>query len=92
MDLEPTITERRRKTRSSIYRYLYETGDFCSKQSLANALSLSLPTVYQNLNELMDAGLVEYSGEQRSTGGRKAMNSRSAGPSSPRARQSSHTR
>jgi predicted NBD/HSP70 family sugar kinase len=73
MDLEPTITERRRKTRSSIYRYLYETGDFCSKQSLANALSLSLPTVYQNLNELMDAGLVEYSGEQRSTGGRKAM-------------------
>lgn len=71
--MEPTITERRRKTRSSIYRYLYETGDFCSKQSLANALSLSLPTVYQNLNELMDAGLVEYSGEQRSTGGRKAM-------------------
>ena len=73
MELETTITERRRQTRSSIYRYLYETTEFCSKQSLAHALSLSLPTVYQNLNELMEAGLVKFSGEQRSTGGRKAM-------------------
>ena len=73
MNLEPTITERRRQTRSSIYKYLYETTEFCSKQSLARELSLSLPTVYQNLNELMEAGLVGYSGEQRSTGGRRAM-------------------
>ena len=73
MNLEPTITERRRQTRSSIYQYLYGTTEFCSKQSLARELSLSLPTVYQNLKELMDAGLVDYSGEQRSTGGRRAM-------------------
>ena len=73
MNLEPTITERRRQTRSSIYQYLYGTAEFCSKQSLARELSLSLPTVYQNLKELMDAGLVDYSGEQRSTGGRRAM-------------------
>lgn len=32
--------------------------------------------MYQNLNELMDAGLVRHSGEQRSTGGRKAGSER----------------
>lgn len=73
MELEATITQRRRQTRSNIYHYLYHTAEFCSKQSLAHDLSLSLPTVYQNLTELMEAGLVCYSGEQRSTGGRKAM-------------------
>ena len=73
MELEATITERRRQTRNSIYRHLYESRDFCSKQSLARDLGLSLPTVYQNLTELMNAGLVRNSGEQRSTGGRRAM-------------------
>ena len=73
MELEATITERRRQTRNSIYRHLYESKDFCSKQSLARDLGLSLPTVYQNLTELMHAGLVRNSGEQRSTGGRRAM-------------------
>ena len=73
MELEATITERRRQTRGSIYRYIYDETGFCTKQSVATALKLSLPTVYQNLNELVDAGLAEYSGEQRSTGGRKAM-------------------
>lgn len=72
MELESTITERRRQTRSSIYLHLYNTTEFCSKQSLAHDLSLSLPTVYQNLTELTDAGLVRLSGELRSTGGRKA--------------------
>ena len=73
MELDRTITERRRQTRSSIYQYLYHHKGFCSKQTVAQDLGLSLPTVYQNLTELMDAGLVRYSGEQRSTGGRRAM-------------------
>ena len=73
MELGSPITERRRQTRSSIYQYLYRHKGFCSKQTLAQELGLSLPTVYQNLTELMDAGLVRYSGEQRSTGGRRAM-------------------
>jgi predicted NBD/HSP70 family sugar kinase len=72
MELKEPITERRRQTRNSIYRYLYNAKGFCSKQSIARDLSLSLPTVYQNLTELMKAGLVCYSGEQRSTGGRRA--------------------
>lgn len=73
MELDATITERRRQTRGGIYRHIYSTKAFCSKQTLAHDLQLSLPTVYQHLKELMDAGLIQYSGENISTGGRKAM-------------------
>lgn len=73
MELTQPVTERRRQTRSRIYRHLYQNDEFCSKQRLALQLEMSLPTVHQNLTELMDAGLVGYSGEQRSTGGRRAM-------------------
>ena len=64
--------DHRRQSRSSVYHYLYETRDFCTRQSLAKALDLSLPTIYQNLTELVDAGLVRYAGQSQSTGGRKA--------------------
>lgn len=35
MEKEANMTQRRRQTRNSIYHYLYETREFCSKQSLA---------------------------------------------------------
>lgn len=63
--------DRKRATRNSVYRYLYECKDFCSRQTLANELGLSLPTIYQNLAELMDMGLVRATDEKLSTGGRK---------------------
>lgn len=63
--------DRKRATRNSIYRYLYDCKDFCSRQTLANELGLSLPTVYQNLAELMEMGLVRTTDEKLSTGGRK---------------------
>jgi predicted NBD/HSP70 family sugar kinase len=44
-----------------------------SKQEIATELSLSLPTVHQNLTELLEAGLVRRDGTQQSTGGRRAM-------------------
>lgn len=72
MELEATATERRRQTRGGIYRHIYKTKAFCSKQTLSYDLQLSLPTVYQHLKELMDAGLIRYSGAGLSTGGRKA--------------------
>lgn len=72
MEFDAGLTDRRRQTRSNIYRYIYDAKGFCSRQSLARELGLSLPTVYQNLSELMAAGLVRDSGEQQSTGGRKA--------------------
>ena len=59
--------------RSRIYRILYDTETFCSKQTLAGLCGVSMPTLYQNLNPLMEEGLVRYSGEGVSTGGRKAQ-------------------
>ena len=62
MDMDSGLTDRRRQTRSNVYRYIYDAKGFCSRQSLARELGLSLPTVYQNLSELMAAGLVRDSG------------------------------
>ena len=59
--------------RNRIYRYLYEAKDFCSRQAVANACGISMPTLYQNLSDLMEEGLVRSSGEEQSTGGRKAQ-------------------
>lgn len=72
-ELEGTITERRRQTRNSIYQYLFSSEAPRSKQEIASDLSLSLPTVHQNLAELFKAGLVRRAGSQKSTGGRRAM-------------------
>lgn len=72
--LEETLTERRRRTRGSIYHYLYSAEAPCAKQKIAADLNLSLPTVYQNLTELAEAGLIDYAGAQPSSGGRPAMN------------------
>ncbi len=71
--MESSYAERRRATRSGIYHCLYETEGISTRQSLAQAMGLSLPTIYQNLAELVDAGLVRYSGEAQSTGGRRAV-------------------
>ena len=70
--MDASATERRRQTRSNVYHFLYETKEFCTRQSLAQALDLSLPTIYQNLSDLVEAGLVCYTGQSQSTGGRKA--------------------
>jgi predicted NBD/HSP70 family sugar kinase len=71
--LAETITERRRQTRNSIYQYMFFSDTPHSKQEIAADLSLSLPTVHQNLTELIEAGLVRRDGTQQSTGGRRAM-------------------
>ena len=72
-NLEETITERRRQTRNSIYQYLFYSDTSHSKLEIASDLSLSLPTVHQNLTELIDAGLIRRDGTFQSTGGRRAM-------------------
>ena len=84
--LDQTISARRRQTRSSIYRYLYEAGVPCSKQQIAAALGLSLPTVYQNLTELAAAGLIGEAGgrprsfrSSRTRGSPRACASRGSG-------------
>lgn len=72
INLIDTATERRRLTRNSIFKYIYESDVPKTKQAIAADLSLSMPTVHQNLTELFDAGLICYSGAQPSTGGRRA--------------------
>ena len=71
-NLSSDITERRRQTRSTVFHYIYNSGKPCSKQEIANAVNISLPTLYQNVNELLEAGFIEYCGSQASSGGRPA--------------------
>ncbi len=59
--------------RSRIYRFLYDSKEFCSKQVLAASCGVSMPTLYQNLNDLVEEGLVRYTGEAQFTGGRRAQ-------------------
>lgn len=72
-ELNGTISERRRQTRSSVFHYIYDAAAPCSKQDIARDLQLSLPTVYQNVAELEEAGLIEYCGPTQSAEGRPAM-------------------
>lgn len=72
MELKTPVTERRKQTRSKIYHHIYKQSSFCSKQTVSRDMGLSLPTVYQNLDELIDADLIGYTGTDISSGGRKA--------------------
>ena len=75
------MRQERSSVRSRIYHILYEETQhllgeepqrLLTRQSLAEMIGVSMPTLYQNLNELMEEGLVCDSGEEQSTGGRKA--------------------
>ncbi len=63
--------ELRKQNRNRVFRYIYSSETPVSKQDVARSLSLSLPTVGQNLRELLDTGLLELQGTFDSTGGRK---------------------
>ncbi len=64
-------TELRRQNRNRVFRYVYSSETPVTKQDVAQSLNLSLPTVGQNLRELLDAGLLQLQGTFDSTGGRK---------------------
>lgn len=64
------MLEQKKVNRNRIFRLIYERKS-CKRQDIADELLLSLPTVNQNLKELMEQGLVTASGEFSSTGGRK---------------------
>ncbi len=72
-ELKSTITERRRNTRNKMFRYIYDSEKPVSKQQIAGALGYSLPTVHQNIAELLAAGLIRPGEVQKSTGGRPAV-------------------
>ncbi len=58
--------------RKNIYQVLRSHSNL-TRQSLVNILSLSLPTVVQNLKEMQKEGLVQNGEFQSNTGGRRAM-------------------
>lgn len=59
----------------SVYHAIYSSG-FSTKQGLASALNLSLPTITHILQDLTDRGLIGLSGHSDSTGGRRPSNIR----------------
>lgn len=65
-----TPVELKRINRNRIYKLLYDEKGL-KRQDIADKLSLSLPTVNQNLKELLEDGMIEFAGELESTGGRK---------------------
>lgn len=61
----------KRQNRQRIARYVLENKQV-SRQEIASALGYSMPTVFTNINELMELGFLREAGEYGSTGGRKA--------------------
>ena len=66
-----STAEVRRANRNRVFRCLYNATGPVTKQDLAYELSMSLPTLTQNLNELLEAGLIDNSETADSNGGRK---------------------
>ena len=64
--------EVKKANKNSVLRYILTTEQF-SKNSVAQALDLSVPTVTQALRELQQIGFVKEAGMLESIGGRKAM-------------------
>lgn len=67
----PQGTHSKPKNKVRILNYIFQ-HEHTSKVDLANDLSLSMPTVLQNVRELTERGIVQEMGNYRSTGGRKA--------------------
>lgn len=72
MDKKGNTIELKRINRSKIYQYIYKKEPQ-SKQDIAYALKLSIPTVAQNISSLEQQGLIINVGMLESTGGRKAQ-------------------
>ncbi len=63
--------EIKHRNKVKIVKFIYKKGE-TSKQEISRELGLSMPTVLQNIKELLDRGIVIETGKYRSTGGRKA--------------------
>jgi len=62
----------RKRNRQAVLRSLYREREL-TRKDIADRLGLSFPTVTQILGELEEEGLVRTSGQQASTGGRRAF-------------------
>ena len=71
MTLSATSSDIRAANRRRVLHTVYRQKEI-SRQGLSQALSMSLPTVTQNLKEIEAFGLIKRQGLYESTGGRKA--------------------
>lgn len=62
---------KRSQTKAKILTYVLNHPD-TTRTELAKELNISMPTVLSSVNDLMEAGLLQKTGEFESTGGRKA--------------------
>ena len=67
-----SASEVRRINRNRVYMYLYSQELPRTKRDIEQNLHISMPTVTQNLKELLKEELIAYVGTEESTGGRKA--------------------
>lgn len=67
-----SLTDIKKKNLSDVYQYIYMNSS-CSKQEIATALSVSLPTVTQHLTTLESQNLIEKCGRLSSSVGRRAV-------------------
>ena len=61
-----SLTDIKKKNLSDVYHYIYMNPS-CSKQDIATALSVSLPTVSQHLTTLESEQLIEKCGRLSSS-------------------------
>lgn len=66
-----SVTEIKKQNRAIIFKYILE-NDVVSRQDIAKDLGYSMPTVFSNVTELLEAGYLCEVGAYGSTGGRKA--------------------
>lgn len=66
------INDVKKMNKIAIARCIYRNQEV-TKQEIANALGYSMPTVFQNIKDLIKEGIVCEVGQIESTGGRKAM-------------------
>lgn len=71
MNRKPSLKETKHRNRVKIVKYIYKKVE-TSKQEIAMELGISMPTVLQNIKELIDRGIITETGKYQSTGGRKA--------------------
>lgn len=69
---KPINVEIKKINRSSIYHH-FLNSDTLTKQNLVADLQLCLPTVTKNIDDLTADGLIQISGSQGHTGGRRAI-------------------
>lgn len=66
-----SLTDIKKINYADVYHFIYQ-NESCSKQAISKALQMSLPTVSQHINSLIDDGLIEKCGQLQSQIGRRA--------------------